>query len=85
MCMITARYPSSTHQSDALYFNQEYVHIAQLSGHAASFNNDQSWCEVGDSDHHVNSLSIYTLRIVDLSSSAIDASTKSKCVHQDAT
>ena len=68
-----------------LYSNQEYVQIAQLSDHAAPFNNDQSWCEVGGSNLRLNSLSIHAISIVSCCGSAIEAQRKVSVVHQDAT
>ena len=44
--------------------NDGYEHITQLSDHAASSYIDQSTCQVRDSNHRSNSLSIGTLRIV---------------------
>ena len=85
MCTSTGRYPSSTRKSDALYSNREYVHIAQHSDHAAPFNNDQSWCEVGGSNPCLNSLSIHAISIVAFCGSAIEAQRKVSVVHQDAT
>ena len=85
MCTTTGRYPSSTRKSDALYSNREYVHSAQLSDHPPPFNNGLSWCEVGGSNPSLNSLSVHTISIVAVCSSAIEAQRKVSVVHQDAT
>ena len=68
-----------------LYSNQEYVQIAQLSDHAAPFNNDQSWCQVGGSDPRLNSIPVHAISIVAFCSAAIEAQRKVSAVHQDAT